>query len=207
MLAAAKNGEAYRTYPSSPGAGVQDLNLRLLDPQSSARGSCAHVDGDARAHASMGANSAPRQVKIRKVYRMRINKRKLLNRVRVVAILLLLMAANILVQAMLAQTQHRLAMVRGEIKELEKEIGRLQYDLAYLGSSERIEVVAVNTLGMKPVENEGRQLLAYAPELPETPEITLFMQAPGYPGMERGVLQRVAGWLSGVGRAMAVPGY
>jgi cell division protein FtsL len=155
----------------------------------------------------MGANLAPRKVRIRKVYRMRINKRKLLTRVRIVAILLLLMAANILVQAMLTQTQHQLALVRGEIKELEKTIGRLQYDLAYLGSSERIEVVAVNDLGMKPAENDGRQLLAYTPAFPETPEITLFMQAPGYAGTERGVLQRVADWLSGVGRAMAVPGY
>ena len=150
---------------------------------------------------------APRRVKIRKVYRMRVNKEKLLGRVRFVAILLLLMTANILVQALLAQTQHRLAVVRDEIREMEKEIGRLQYELADLSSSQRIEVIALNDLGMKPAESDGRQLLAYTPVLPETPEITLYMQARGYLGTERGVLQRVADWLSGAGRVMAVPGY
>lgn len=192
MLAAAKNGETYRTHPYA----------------SSYTHARAHVGTHAEYARVQGANLAPHRVKkIRKVYRMRINKKKLLTRVRFIAILLLLMAANILVQAMLAQTQHRLAMVRGEIREMEKEIGRLQYDLAYLGSSERVEVVAVNALGMKPAENDGRQVLAYSPALPETPEITLFMQAPRSLGAERGVLQRVADWFSGAGRVMAVPGY
>ncbi|NLY89103.1 MAG: hypothetical protein GX085_05725 [Firmicutes bacterium] len=155
----------------------------------------------------MCAHQAPRGVKIRKTYRLKINKKKLLGRVRIVAFLFLLMTANILVQAMLAQSQHRLAVVRGEIEEMEKEIGRLQYELADLSSSQRIEVIAVNVLGMKPAENDGRQLLAYTPALSETPEITLFMQAPAYLGMERGVLQKVADWLSGAGRVMADPGY
>ena len=35
---------------------------------------------------------------------------------------------------------------------------------------------------MKPAESDGRRLLAYTPVLPETPEITLYMQAPGYLG-------------------------
>ena len=147
------------------------------------------------------------RVRIRKVYRMRIDRKKLQNRVRFIAILLLLMTANILVQALLAQTQHRLAMVREEIKEMEKVIGRLQYELADLSSSQRIEGIALNVLGMKPAKNDDRQLLACAPALPETPEITLFMQASSSSGTVRGVWQRVADWLAGTGRVLAVPGY
>lgn len=159
------------------------------------------------AHAHTRAHPAVRRVKIQKVHRIKIDRKKLLDRVRITGILLCLMTANILVQALLAKTQHQLGIVRGEIQELEKDVGRLQYELADLSSSERIEVIAVNALGMKPAENDSRQLLSYSSALPETPEITLYMQTPYYLEMDRGVMERVTDWFSGVGRVMADPGY
>jgi len=145
---------------------------------------------------------ASRRIKVRRI--RRVNKKRLFTLVRVTGLLLCLMTANILVQALLAQTQQQLHKVENEIKEVEKDIGRLQYDLANLSSSGRIETIALNTLGMKAtgIINDP-QLAGLSPVVPETPEITLYMQGSDTGGLNRGVVERISGWLSGVGRTLA----
>ncbi len=145
---------------------------------------------------------APRRVRVRRV--RRFNKKKFVNLIRVTGLLLCLMTANTLVQALLAQTQQQLHKVENEIKEVEKIIGHLQYDLANLSSSGRIETIALNNLGMKPTGIiTNTQLAALSPPVLETPEITLYMQGSEAGSLNQGVMERIAGWLSGVGRTLA----
>lgn len=145
---------------------------------------------------------ASRRVRVRRI--RRFNRKKLFNLVRVTGLLLCLMTANTLVQALLVQTQQQLHKVENEIKEVEKTIGHLQYDLANLSSSGRIETIALNNLGMKPTGIlTNTQLAGLSPSVLETPEITLFMQGSEAGGLNQGVVERISEWLSGVGRTLA----
>lgn len=123
---------------------------------------------------------------------------------RVGCLLFCLMITNTVIQALLAQTQHKLDSLQAKIIRVEKELGQLQYDLANLSSCRRVEYLAATKLGMEKADTMYNLQLAIIPESPrEEPQTDLYLLAENTSFQNRGVVERVASWLTGLGETLA----
>src|SRR5690554_4056049 len=79
-------------------------------------------------------------VQTRIVRRKKINKACVVQWLIISGIFLSLMFVNSVIQALLAQTQMQLEVAQSTIENLDKELGRLRYEVADLSSYARVEI-------------------------------------------------------------------
>ena len=141
--------------------------------------------------------------------RRRINKEQVRRWLVVSGLLLSLMTANSIIQALLAQTQLRLEQAQTKLEALDKELGQLQFELAGLSSYERVERVAAAKFGMlrsAEISNLSAdysltQVRLEEVEIPLYELTTEFRQETGR--RNTGLAGEINRWISGLGRAMA----
>ena len=129
-----------------------------------------------------------------------------------VVCLVLTLGANVVLQAMVAQTQYRLLQKEQGLSEIDNEINRMYIELADLSSEQRIEGLAQERLGMHraqpyeiaflPTEGNGAPASSLASDSP----VLGFMLTSARPQRRLGLSQQLGEWLQGIGRTMAGAG-
>jgi cell division protein FtsL len=129
-----------------------------------------------------------------------------------VVCLILTLGVNIVLQAIVAQTQYRLLQQEQGLNEIDKEINRIYIELADLSSEQRIESLAQERLGMHraqpyeiaylPTEGCGAPVSTHANDTP----VLGFMLTSVQPQRRLGFTQQIGEWLQEVGRTMAGAG-
>jgi cell division protein FtsL len=142
---------------------------------------------------------------VRSTYRPKIGKKAII----MTGLFFLLVITNLVVQAMIAQTQYRINMRQNQIDELERKINLVNFKLADLGSDKRIEQIAEEKLEMHPANSNE---IAFVP-IQQGEEGTLQSNSKRVhmalaiaqldESHQPGIGQKFAEWIQGLGRTMA----
>lgn len=100
---------------------------------------------------------------------------------------------NSLIQALVVQKNYEITVQRNEIQALDREINKLQIEIAGLTSYDRIQNLAKTELGMKLATLEDYRRITAVPSVDRT--------APD--SYRQGLWSRVAAWVGGAGETMA----
>jgi cell division protein FtsL len=152
---------------------------------------------------------SPKQT--RGIRRKRINKEEVRRWLLLSGVLLSLMTVNSILQALLAQTQLRLEDAQAKVETLDKELGQLQYELAGLGSYDRVESVASTKLGMlRPIgfgslraNNSSIQTRLEEIEIPLYKLTAEHGKTGSSADQQRGIVHEISRLIAGLGRTMA----
>ncbi len=113
--------------------------------------------------------------------------------IKIVGVLIGLIFLNSVIQALVVEKNHQILVQRGEIQALDRELNKIQIEIAGLNSYERIQKLAKTELGMKLASPEDYRRIAVAPSAKRT--------EPG--SYRKNILSRVAAWVGGVGETLA----
>lgn len=108
-------------------------------------------------------------------------------------VLIGLVFLNSVIQALLVQKNHEITVRRDEIRALDRELNKLQIEIAGLTSYDRIQHLAKTELGMKLAASGDYRRIAAAPWVDRT--------APD--SYRQSLWSRVAAWVGGAGETMA----
>jgi len=109
--------------------------------------------------------------------------------------------ANASIQALVAQTQYRLAGIQAELKTVDQQIGWLQWELASRVSRQQVEKFAAKEETIDDMSKPGDSLSQLAPNLILPPSILL--DDPSATSTEQTVTAKIYDWVSGIGRTLA----
>jgi cell division protein FtsL len=120
----------------------------------------------------------------------------------------LLILVNLIIQAMIAQTQYRINMRQNEINALERRVNLIYLKLADLGSDKRIERIAEEKLEMHPAHADeiafipvGRREGTSLNHSKRNHSDLLMAQLDDLD--QPGFGQRISEWMQGLGRTLA----
>jgi cell division protein FtsL len=110
-----------------------------------------------------------------------------------VAVLVGLVFMNSVIQALVVQKNYQITVQRNEIQALDRELNKLQIEIADLTSYDRIQNLAKTELGMKLASPGDYRRIAAVPSVDRT--------APD--SYRKNLWSRVATWVGGAGKTMA----
>lgn len=113
--------------------------------------------------------------------------------IKTVAVLVGLVFTNSIIQALVIQKNYQIAVQRNEIQALDRELNKLQIEIADLTSYDRIQNLAKTELGMKLASPEDFRRIAAVPSVDRT--------APD--SYRKTLWSRLATWVGGAGKTMA----
>jgi len=148
-------------------------------------------------------------VQTRIVRRKKINKARVVQWLIISGIFLSLMFVNSVIQALLAQTQMQLEVAQSTIENLDKELGRLRYEVADLSSYARVERIASTRFNMlRPAGVDGLNFYSFSPTQPsfgqmELPMAQLTIKQTLKNRENTKVTQKIGGWIAGLDRTLA----
>ena len=116
-------------------------------------------------------------------------------------LLALLTMANASIQALVAQTQYRLAGVQAELKMVDQQIGWLQWELVSRVSQQQVAKLTAKNESVDNIEKPKDSLSQLAPNLVLPPSILLV--DPSSVSREKTVTAKLHDWVAGVGRTLA----
>ena len=153
-----------------------------------------------RASARKLTPEAPAPLRKRKVRKV-INIEKVRRFLQIGGLLVLLTMANASIQALVAQTQYRLAAIQYELKVVDQQIGWLQWELVSRVSQQQVEKLAVKVETEAYIDKPADSLSQLHPKLVLPPSILLV--DPSTVSEEKPVTAKLYDWVSGLGRTLA----
>ena len=112
---------------------------------------------------------------------------------RITAVVIGLVFLNSVIQALVVEKNYQIAVQYGQIQALDRELNKLQVEIASLNSYERIQKLAKTELGMKLASSGDYRRIAVVPSLDQT-----------MPRSDRKTIwNRVAAWVGGSGETLA----
>ncbi len=127
---------------------------------------------------------------IRRKTRIRL-KRAIL--VKICGVLIGLVFLNSIIQALVVQKNYQIVAKSKEIQSLDRELNKIQIEMAGLTSYDRIQYLAKTELGMKLATPRDYRRIAAVSSIDQTTSSSY----------QQGVWGRFAGWVGGVGRTLA----
>lgn len=112
---------------------------------------------------------------------------------KMVGVLLGLILINSVIQALVVEKNHQIVVQREAIQALDRELNKLQIEIAGLTSYERIQKLAKTELGMKLASPGDYRRIAAVPSVNQ-------MDSDSY---QKNIWSRVAAWIGGAGETMA----
>jgi cell division protein FtsL len=113
--------------------------------------------------------------------------------IKTVAVFVGLVFLNSVIQALVVQKNHEITVQRNEIQALDRELNKLQIEIASLASYDRIQNLAKTKLGMKLATPEDYRRIAAVPSVDHTTPDSY----------RQSLWSRVAAWVAGAGETMA----
>ena len=144
-------------------------------------------------------SSAP--LRSRKVKRKVLNIGKIRRSLYVGGLLVLLTMANASIQALVAQTQYRLANIQNDLKTVDQQIGWLQWELVSRVSLQQAEELAAKDRTEVYKKAPADSLTHASTKLVLPPSILLV--DPSAVSEEKPVTAKLYDWVSGLGRTLA----
>lgn len=117
--------------------------------------------------------------------------------------LFVLMLINIIVQAMVVQTNHQINTWKNMIREQEREMIQLRVEIAALESFERIQLIAQTELGMKMAGPDDYKFIAAVPSMKKSVPSASYLAKSEVRQNSANLLAKLNNWLGGFGRTMA----
>lgn len=114
--------------------------------------------------------------------------------------LLCLTVCNVIVQGMVVDKTYQIRRWEKLINEQEREIIKLQVDIAALESFERVQNIAKNELGMK---TAGPQDYRLVPSVPAKEEDYASNLSYNVAGRDSGLFNKIIAWFGEIGKTMA----
>lgn len=109
-----------------------------------------------------------------------------------VVILVGLIFLNSLIQSIVVKKNHEITVQRQEIQTLNRELNKLQIEIAGLSSYDRIQTLAKTKLGMKLASPGDYRRIAAAPSVNQEPR-----------SYENNIWKKVAAWAGEAGETLA----
>jgi cell division protein FtsL len=100
---------------------------------------------------------------------------------------------NSIIQALVVEKNYQIAVQRDRIQALDRELNKIQIEIAGLTSYERIQKLAKAELGMKLASSEDYRRIAVSP---------LVDRVEPHSG-RKNIWSRVAAWVGGAGETLA----
>lgn len=113
--------------------------------------------------------------------------------IKIVGVFIGLVFLNSVIQALVVEKNHQITVQRKQIQALDRELNKIQIEIAGLTSYERIQKLAKTELGMKLASPEDYRRIAVAPSNNQI--------VPN--SYEKNIWRRVAAWVGSAGETMA----
>lgn len=113
--------------------------------------------------------------------------------IKIVGVIIGLVFLNSVIQALVVEKNYQITVQREQIQALDRELNKIQIEIAGLTSYERIQNLAKTELGMKLASPEDYRRIAVAPSDNQT--------APH--SYQKNIWRRVAAWIGSAGETMA----
>lgn len=112
---------------------------------------------------------------------------------KIVGVFIGLIFLNSVIQALVVEKNYQIANQRDEIQVLDRELNKIQIEIAGLTSYDRIQKLAKTELGMKLASPGDYRRIAAVPSLNQ-------MDSNSY---QKNIWSRVAAWIGGAGETLA----
>ncbi|MGE5607482.1 MAG: hypothetical protein ACM3YE_17555 [Bacteroidota bacterium] len=113
--------------------------------------------------------------------------------IKIVGVVIGLVFLNSVIQALVVEKNYQITVQQGKIQALDRELNKIQIEIAGLNSYERIQNLAKTELGMKLASPGDYRRIAVAPSVNQT--------APR--SYEKNIWSRVAAWVGSAGETLA----